>query len=100
MDLSFKKRATALFTVVVLGYLTATWICFTKSEYIVPTAATHIWRQAAEVLAFPMVYLDPRSDSDWLLVLILLNSAIWSTLLTSVVLLLSGQMRRRAQVGP
>ncbi|MGE5113321.1 MAG: hypothetical protein ACM3JB_20850 [Acidobacteriaceae bacterium] len=66
-----------------------------KSELIRPTAATYIWRRATEILAFPMGYLELKSGSDWpLLELMLLNSIIWSALLTALVLLLYDQMRR------
>jgi YD repeat-containing protein len=98
IDLLRKRNTIAIFIAFVAGYLIAAWICFTKSELITPTAATCRWRQMSEILAFPMVYFQPQS-SESLLALMLLNSVIWSALLTVIVLFLYGQMRRHSQVG-
>jgi hypothetical protein len=97
--LFLKRRTATIYVAFVFGHLIATWICFTKSELIRPTATTFLWREAAEILAFPMIYLQPKSDLDWLLALMLCNSVIWSALLTVVVLLVSGQMRKRGEAG-
>jgi len=97
--LLLKKHTIAIFIVFAAGHLIATWICFTKSELIKPTAVTYRWRQVSELLAFPMVYFAPQS-SESLLALMLLNSIIWSALLTIIVLFVYGQMRRHSPVGP
>jgi hypothetical protein len=92
-----KKHTIAMFIAFVAGYLIATWICFTKSELITPTAATYRWRHLSEILAFPMVYFQPQS-SNWLLVLMLFNSVIWSALLTIIVLFLCSHLRRYTSI--
>lgn len=88
-----RKWAIAILATLFVSHFIMAWICFTKSEVIRPTAATYIWRQIAEILAFPMVYFQPESSS-WLFVLMLLNSVIWSTLLTIMVLFLWSHLRR------
>lgn len=54
------------------------WIAFTKSAVIRPSQNTSSWRELAEVLSFPMVYLSRAVESaDVLLPLMILNSALW-----------------------
>jgi hypothetical protein len=97
MGLLRKKYAIAIFSMLFVGHLITTWICFTKSEVIRPTAATYIWRLISEILAFPMLYFQPQS-SNWLLVLMLFNSVIWSALLTIIVLFLCSHLRRYTSI--
>ncbi|MBL0125098.1 MAG: hypothetical protein IPP88_21145 [Betaproteobacteria bacterium] len=81
------KRFVRLFGLFLFIHFLATWICFTKSVVIKPQPNTHAWRQAAEILAIPFVYLEPSSDSDFLLVLMIGNSILWATLLATFVVL-------------
>ena len=67
-------------------HFATTWLCFVRSAVIRANESTPHWRAAAEILAFPLVYLqDIDVGFDAFPVLIILNSVLWGSTLAVVV---------------
>ena len=88
------RSKAAIFVVSFLSHSAATWVAFTKSELIRPTATTYLWRHAAETLAFPALYVLPNSEYDLLLPMMLFNSILWAALVTMVVVFIYAQFTK------
>jgi len=78
---------------VALIHFVASWIAFTRSSVITATELTPFWRSAAEILAFPLIYLSQTiAGSGTLPLLMVMNSAIWGI---AIALVLAAIRRRR-----
>ena len=69
-------------------HFSVSWICFTKSAVIRPSPSTDMWRNATEILAFPLVWIQSFDlGFDMFPVLMVLNSLLWGCLIGTVTLL-------------
>jgi hypothetical protein len=86
MNVSRNRAFIALFVVVAVVHFCLSWVAFMKSELIKPNEATHVWRMASEVLAFPLVYLANSATAiDLFPVLMIANSLLWGGFVALVV---------------
>ena len=80
---------------VALLHFVGSWVSFTKSELIKPTASTAAWKSATRVLAFPLVYLGDASGTvDLFPMLMIANSVLWGIALVFIVLSAARMARR------
>ena len=78
-----------------LIHFAVTWVSFMRSAVIKADESTSSWRAAAEVLAFPLVYLQGLDVGfDPFPVLLILNSVLWGSIVAAIVVWTIGKWRK------
>jgi hypothetical protein len=88
----FNKASVLVFVLVAGIHLLLSFLAFTKSAVIHPSALTSMWRVVTEILAFPFIYLSNSFGVvDGLSVLMIGNALLWGAIAALITATLTGR---------